>query len=211
MTRSSPAGSPPTPEPASSSGEVLRSLSGAAHLMAGRREGLGRLDLSADGFWTSFFAMVVALPPVALSWMEYETVKRPEAAGESAGVVVYLAHALADVLAWILPVILLMLVAKPIGFGRKIVPIVVATNWGAALLAWAMAPYWLLVMATGDNGVMAALGLLATIASIVLTFRLIATAIGQDAPAAVGVVILMFVSSLLAYGVVMDVTGVPLI
>lgn len=210
MTSSSPAGSPPTPEPAPRLDEVLRSLTGAAQLMAGRTEGLQRLDLSADGFWTSFFAMVVALPPAVLSWMEYETVERADAPARSGDAFVYLAHALADLLAWILPVILLMLIAKRIGFSRKIVPLVVATNWGGALLAWAMAPYWLLVMAAGNSGAMAALGLAATAVSVALTFRLTATALGNDTPAAAGIVILMVLSSLVSYGVVMDVTGLRL-
>ncbi len=44
--------------------------------MAGDRRGLDRFDLSADGFWRSFAALVVALPPTALSWLEFERVER---------------------------------------------------------------------------------------------------------------------------------------
>ena len=33
------------------------------------QDGLRLLDLSVDGFWNSFFAIVIALPPLAVSWV----------------------------------------------------------------------------------------------------------------------------------------------
>ena len=211
MTSSLPAGSPPTPDTTPSLAEVLQYFAGSAQLMAGKAEGLRRLDLSADGFWSSFFAMVVAAPPLALSWIEYESSERASHLTDAGPTLIYAAHALADALSWVLPVLVLMLVARPIGFSRKIVPLVVATNWGGALLAWVFAPYWLLLYATGPNPVMDGIGYAVGLGSIVLTIRLAASAIGRDLPAAIAVVALMIVTSLLAYGAVMDVTGVALI
>ncbi|KQT53891.1 MULTISPECIES: hypothetical protein [unclassified Aureimonas] len=212
MTPSSPAGSPQTPDSVPDLSEVLGYFRGAALLMAGRAEGLKRLDLSADGFWTSFTAILVAAPPVALSWIEFETAEQQSGMASSAGpLTVYLAHALADVVAWVLPVVVLMLLAKPLGLRRKIVPLVVATNWGGALLAWALTPYYILIFLIGNNDASAMLGLAATIATIILTARLASTAIGRDLSIAAGVVVLMIVSTLVSYGAVMDLTGVPLL
>ena len=211
MTSSLPAGSPPTPDTTPSLAEVLQYFAGSAQLMAGNPEGLRRLDLSADGFWTSFFAMIVSAPPLVLSWIEYEASERAGHPTDAGPVMIYASHALADALAWILPVLVLMVLAKSIGFRRKIVPLVVATNWGGALLAWLFAPYWLLLYATGPNPVMDGIGYAVGLGSIVLTIRLAASAIGRDLPAAIAVVALMIVTSLLAYGAVMDVTGVALI
>lgn len=211
MTSSLPAGSPPTPDSTPSLAEVLRYFGGSAQLMLGRTEGLRRLDLSADGFWTSFFAMVVAAPPVALSWIEFERSERASHLTEAGTVIIYAAHALADVLAWVLPVLILMLVAGRTGYSRKIVPLVVATNWGGALLAWAFAPYWLLLYVTGPAAGMDGLGYLVGIGSILLTVRLASSAMGRDLPAAIAVVMLMIVTSLLAYAAVTDLTGVTLI
>jgi hypothetical protein len=58
---------------------------------------------------------------------------------------------------------------------------------------------------------MTALGYLVGLASIVLTVRLAATALGRDLPAGLAIVMLMIVTSLLSYGAVMDLTGVTLI
>ncbi|BDA82686.1 hypothetical protein Sa4125_02280 [Aureimonas sp. SA4125] len=198
MTPSSPVGSPPTPDATPTLDEVLRYFTGAAELMLGRAEGLRRLDLSADGFWRSFFAIPVALPPMALSWVQFERLPRPVALLVPSPALAYSAHALADFLAWILPVVVLMLVARPIGYSRKIVPLVVATNWGGALIAWALVPYWLIGLMAGDGEIMAGLGLVAGLGSIALTIRLTSSALGRDILAAVAIVLLMLVLSLFA-------------
>jgi hypothetical protein len=210
MTPSSPVGSPPTPDTTPTLDEILRYFTGAAELMLGRPEGLRRLDLSADGFWSSFFAIVVAVPPMALSWVQFESLPRPTPLVLPSSTLVYTAHALADLLAWVLPVVVLMLVAKPIGYSRKIVPLVVATNWGGALITWALVPYWLIGLVAGDGEWMAALGLVVALGSIVLTARLTSSALGRDAFAALAIVLLMLVMSLFAYGLVMELTGVRL-
>nr|WP_304363731.1 hypothetical protein [Jiella sp. LLJ827] len=179
--------------------------------MAGRGEGLNRLDLSADGFWRSFSAIVISLPPIALSWLVFETRERAGPAGDTSGIVIYGAHAFADVLSWLLPIFILMLVARRIGYSRKIVPLVVATNWGGALLAWAVAPYWVIVLLFGHSELTALLGLIVTIATVALTMRLIFFSLGKDLAAAVAITTMMIIASLLSYGAVMDVTGVTLV
>ncbi|MBB4002716.1 hypothetical protein GGR03_001791 [Aurantimonas endophytica] len=211
MKPSSPAGLPPAPDLVPSFDDVLRYFSGALLLMSGKSEGLRRLDLSADGFWQSFSAIVVALPPIALSWIEYEAVERDGPVAETGAVTIYAAHALADVTGWLLPIIVLMLAAKHVGYSKKIVPVVVATNWGGALLAWAFAPYWMLLLLLGTSEATALLGVLVSLASIGLTVRLIYVATGKDIGGASAVTALMVVCSLVSYGAVMDLTGVPLV
>ena len=49
--------------------QVQQYLTGAARLMLGKSDGLRMLDFSADGFWNSFFAMVVALPALMIGWV----------------------------------------------------------------------------------------------------------------------------------------------
>jgi hypothetical protein len=211
MKPSSPAGLPPTPDLVPSLDEVVRYFSGALLLMSGKAEGLRRLDLSADGFWQSFSAIVVALPPIALSWIEYEAVERRGPVADTSAMTIYMAHFLADIIGWLLPILVLILAAKRIGYSRKIVPLVVATNWGGAFLAWAFAPYWVLVLLLGASEGTALLGVLVGLASIALTIRLIYFATGKDLGGAFAVAALMVVCSLVSYGAVMDLTGVPLV
>ena len=211
MKPSSPAGLPPTSDLVPDLSDIMRFFTGTAMMIAGRSDGLRRLDLSADGFWQSFSAMIVALPPAAISWVEFETMERTGPAPEAGAVAIYGAHALADFLAWVLPVFVLMMVARRIGYGKKIVPLVVATNWGGAFLSWLFAPYWALVLLFGPGETTKIVGALVTLASIALTVRLIFVALGKDFVGALGVAVLMVVATLMSYGAVMDVTGVALV
>ena len=52
-----------------SANDIQSSLTGAWHLMLGKVDGLRLLDLSADGFWNSFFAIVVAVPAMIVGWV----------------------------------------------------------------------------------------------------------------------------------------------
>ncbi|WP_244631158.1 hypothetical protein [Aureimonas sp. ME7] len=200
-----PAGSPPSPDFLPSLPEIGRYFTGAWQLMAGDRQGLHRLDLSADGFWRSFAALVVALPPTALSWLEFERVERGSAAAGPLAAVA--AHALADLTAWLLPLLLVGIAARHIGFERRIVPFVVAANWGGALLTWAFSPFFVLLLVTGPSDLTQILGLLIALASVVLTTRLIVYASDCDWPLAVSIVTMMVFVSLLSYGAVSDLFG----
>ncbi|SMC64382.1 hypothetical protein SAMN06297251_10593 [Fulvimarina manganoxydans] len=210
MTNSYPAGSPPSPSLMPTKDEVLRYFSGVALMMLGRKEGLARLDISPDGFWQSFYAIAIAAPAIAFSWIEYESMERSGPVSHLGSFQVYGAHALADALAWLVPVLFLMMIAKRIGYGRKVSPLVVATNWAGALIAWALAPYLALVVLFGMNAGLAIVGTILSWATLILTARLIQTVVG-DWAAAIGITVLMLAAGLVSYGAVIDLTGVPLI
>lgn len=206
MRPSLPAGSPPTPDFLPTLEEIRRYFAGAARLMGGQSDGLQRLDLSADGFWRSFAALLVALPPSILSWIEFERVER---AGGGAGTALdYLAHATADATAWLVPILIMMSAAPHIGFTRKIVPFVVALNWGGALMAWIFSPFFLLVLLLGPSDTMQALGLVVAGLSVVLTVRLVAHATQSDLPLAIAIVTMMVIVALMSYAAVSDIFGI---
>ncbi len=208
MRPSSPVGSPPSPDFLPSLAEIARYFTGAWRLMAGRREGLQLLDLSADGFWRSFAALVVALPPTVLAWTEFERVERAEAPGSA--LLAYGAHALADLTAWLLPILILASLARPLGFSRKMVPFVVATNWGGALLAWVFSPFFVLLFLVGPSDATALVGLCVAVASLVLTIRLVAYSTASDMALSVAIVTMMVFVSLLSYAAVSDLFGLRL-
>ncbi|WP_279478946.1 hypothetical protein [Aureimonas sp. SK2] len=203
-----PAGSPPSPDFLPSLPEIGRYFTGAWRLMAGDRRGLDRLDLSADGFWRSFSALVVALPPTALSWLEFERIER--AGAPVTPVVALAAHALADLTAWLLPLLLVGVAARHIGFSKRMVPFVVAVNWGGALLTWAFSPFFVLLLLGGQSDLTQILGLLIAVASIVLTVRLIAVATGSDYPLSIAIVTMMVFVSLLSFAAVSDLFGLTI-
>lgn len=161
-----------------SGSEIQLYLSGAWRLMLGREDGLDRLDLSVDGFWNSFFAMVVAVPALAVGWVS--VANRIGGAEFEGRVAVLIRLASIDMIAWVAPVAALALVARPAGIMHRFVPYVVASNWGSALLIWFMAPVSVLELVfPGALQAIDALALVVLIASLVLAWRLTRSALGM--------------------------------
>jgi hypothetical protein len=157
--------------------DIQSYLAGAGRLMLGRDDGMARFDLSADGFWNSFFAMVVAFPAFTVNWVAAaNALGEPELGGRFALV---LRLAVIDVVAWVLPLLGLALVARQIGIAQRFVAYVVATNWGSALLIWATAPVALArLVFPGVPELTETLSLLVFVVTMVLYWRLTRLSLG---------------------------------
>ncbi|MEQ1951370.1 transporter [Mesorhizobium sp. CN2-181] len=187
--------------------EIQRSLTGAWRLLLGKADGLRLLDLSVDGFWNSFFSIVVALPAMILGWVSVAD----QLAGDIGtisrfGVVVRLA--VVDLGTWLLPLAVFALSAKPAGLGDRFVAYVVASNWGTVLLVWLMLPIAVLkLIAPSANDATMLLSLLLYIASLVLGWRLTNAAVGKGAAIGTAVFAAMFVASLVVLFTLQGVLG----
>jgi hypothetical protein len=176
--------------------ETQSALIGAWRLMLGKADGLRLLDLSADGFWNSFFAIVVALPAMIVSWVGIANeIGDPDAFAGRFGMVVELAAI--DIGTWVLPLAGLALVAPRLGIGGRFVHYVVASNWASAIVAWLMLPPALarLFMPASDQAV-GLLSLVLFALTMVLTWRMTNAAIGKGAAVGTAVFVGMFVVSL---------------
>lgn len=179
-----------------SSDETYASLTGAWRLMLGKADGLRQLDLSADGFWNSFFAIVVAAPALIVGWVGLANeIGDPNAFAGRFGMLIRLATV--DIGAWVLPLVGLALVAPRAGIGGRFVHYVVASNWASAIIAWIMLPAALIRLflpSANEFAVLASLLLFAL--SMILTWRMTNAAIGRGAAVGSAVFAGMFVASL---------------
>lgn len=188
--------------------DIHRHLLGAFRMMAGKRDGLRLLDLSLDGFWNSFFAIVVALPAMLASWVPL--------AGELAAdasfplrLSMLVRLALVDVGAWVLPLVALAAVADHAGIRHRFVHYVVATNWGSAIFAWMTLPVSLVRLIFPANVDLAAgLSLIVFIATLVLYWRLTNAALEKGAVTASAVFGGMLAASLVTLFALQDILGV---
>jgi len=124
--------------------DIFRYFTGVWKMMLGRKDGLAYLDISAEDFWASFYAIIVALPPLLATWVAYSadlTAGRDEAGLRLA---IVIRAAFVDIAAWIIPLVIIGLLARRIGISKRYAPYVIATNWGSALLAWIFAPITLI-------------------------------------------------------------------
>lgn len=189
--------------------EIQQNLSGAWRLMLGKPDGLRLLDLSADGFWNSFFAILVAAPALIVGWVGLANDLAVQSAefGDRLGTVVRLAFV--DVGAWIVPLVVFALVARRAGVGDRFVHYVVASNWTSAIIAWMMLPAALLRMLLPDAQ---SVGSLLSIAlfglSMVLTWRMTNAAIGKGAAIGSAVFASLFAVSLIALLTMQSLLGI---
>ncbi|MER8706698.1 transporter [Mesorhizobium sp. M0323] len=180
-----------------SADETYASLAGAWRLMLGKADGFRLLDLSADGFWNSFFAIVVAAPALIVGWVGIANeIGDPNAFVGRFSMLIRLATV--DIGAWVLPLIGLALVAPRVGVGGRFVHYVVASNWASAIIAWMMLPSALIrLFLTSASEVSGLVSLLLFALSMVLTWRMTNVAIGRGAATGSAVFAGMFVASLI--------------
>lgn len=189
--------------------DIQRHLLGAWRMMTGKRDGLRLLDISVDGFWNSFFAIVVALPALLVGWAPMAV----ELAGPDmrfAGRVLLMVRlAVVDVGAWVLPIAALAAVAGYAGIRDRFVHYVVASNWGSALFAWFMLPASLLrLVAPGAGDFATLISLAIFIVTLVLSWRLTDAAIDRGPGIATGVFAGMLLASILTLFALQDILRV---
>lgn len=179
-----------------SAAEIQQYFAGVWRMMLGRPDGLKLLDLSADGFWNSFFGIVVALPALIAGWV---TIANEMAGGDvfSFRFSLFTRLMLTDLATWVVPYGILALAARPAGVADRFVHYVVANNWASALFAWLMLPP-VLVRLFWPEAIEAASAVtfLFFVASMVLSWRLTNAAIGKGPAVATAVFAAMFAASL---------------
>lgn len=191
-----------------SSDYIQQSLSGAARLMAGRKDGVRLLDISADGFWTSFFAIVIALPAMTVTWVTLANEIAFQGDGIGSRLSIVLSLAAIDMLAWILPLGLLALVARLAGMANRYVQFVVASNWGGAIYVWVMVPPALVRLFWPDVGEsLTAISLGLFFFTMVLSWRLTNAVLDKGPAFATGIFSAMFMASLLVLFTLQGVFG----
>jgi hypothetical protein len=188
--------------------EIQRQLTGVWRMMLGKADGLRLLDLSADGFWNSFFAMVVAAPPLVVGWVGFANEVALLSDGASGRFSIVMRLATIDFATWIAPLIVLALVARKAGIADRFVHLVVASNWASALLAWIMLPPSLIgLVLPGPNPFNDFLSLLFFVAAMVLSWRVTNVATGKGPAVATAVFAGMFVVSLVTLFLLQGVLG----
>lgn len=162
--------------------EVQRYLTGVWLLVRGNKDGFSWLDLSADGVLRSFWAIVWCLPAMAVTWASWRLFYLANMpAGTTTGPSFFLKLIAVDLTGWMLPLILIALIAKPLGFPRAVGPIITATNWLSLPLSYAVAfPAALRLVLPGSDGIASLLWLVLLFLAIGALFRLMRIITGEQ-------------------------------
>lgn len=188
--------------------DIQRSLAGAWRLMFGRTDGLRYLDLSIDGFWNSFFAMAIALPPMLLGWISLANDQLAAGTPSASRPAVILAAALVDLAVWLLPLVGLALLARRIGIADRFVAYVVSTNWASAIAVWIMLPVAIVRLLVPSSEAADVVALVVFIATSIMMWRLTNAALGKGPMVASGVFIGVFAVSVAVFLMLSSALGI---
>jgi len=104
-------------------------------IIMGRPGALERMDITADGFWRSFAAFIVALPAYLFLWTVNAGATRTlDPSTSFAGVMT--ASIVSDAIGWTVPVIVLALIMGPLGYKHRFSHLIIARNWSIALMVY---------------------------------------------------------------------------
>ncbi len=157
--------------------EVGAYIRGIWLLIFGDKSGYDWLDITALGVWRSFAAILWCLPAMAVSWGAwrlYYLANMP--VGSEAGLPFILKLLLVDLATWILPLLLMAALAKPLGYAEHLAVIIIATNWLWVPVFYAMAvPAAMRLILPGSEGLTSLLSLILLMAAFMAVFRLMKT------------------------------------
>ena len=152
--------------------DIQQYVTAAWRLMLGQRDAVRLLDLSADGFWNSFYAIIVAFPLMFTGWVAAANGLGEFAPDFGGRLSILLRLMTIDFAAWIVPLVLLAFVARPIGIADRFVAYVVASNWGSVISSVVMLPISLLdLFVAADSEIADSLSLVIFLAVLVLNFK----------------------------------------
>jgi hypothetical protein len=116
--------------------DIKAGLTGAIRLFRADPRAMQAFDVSIDGFWKSFLAVVVILPLYLVylhgEWSGLAT--RVVDAGEApsfAGFLVVRLFILA--IDWLAYPLIVLAAARPLGISKRVVPYVIAQNWASVV------------------------------------------------------------------------------
>jgi hypothetical protein len=180
--------------------EIRASLDGAWQLFLNRRGAMRLFDVTVDGFWRSFQAIVLVAPGYALTVIaEEQRVLSDSVVEENFSQSVYfLDKVVALGIDWVAFPILLALVARPLGIAGVYPGYIVARNWAAVI---ATVPFGAIALLTifgvlgNDTGAILSFAAIA----VVLRYNFIVAraALGASIGFAVAVVVCDFATSLI--------------
>lgn len=162
--------------------EVLYYLTGVYLLLKQKQEGFGWLDLTMRGLARSFWAVLWCLPAFAVIWASWRLYYLAGMPAEThAGLTFLVKLAFIDLVGWLLPLALLVALARPLGYGQYLATVVTASNWIAVPFAYAAAIPFALTLVLPASAPFAGLLLYAVFgASVVLQFRLVWMCVGKQ-------------------------------
>lgn len=188
--------------------EIQYYFSAVWRTMTGHPEALNNLNTDADGFWRSFYAILIALPPMLIGWVEIAA--RLTGGGDETALRLINTFKLAaiDMIVWLLPLLIIGFLSRSLGLERRFSTYVVATNWATALFAWIYAPLsFLNLLLPVLSPVFAGINFGLFLATLALSYRLTRAALQRPHSFAAPFFITVILGSIMLTIILQGLTG----
>jgi hypothetical protein len=179
--------------------EVGAYLKGVWLLILGDRSGFDWLDITAIGVWRSFAAFLWCLPAMAVGWAAWRLFYLEQMpTGTETGLGFIMKLFLVDMTMWIVPLVLVAVLAKPLGYADMLASIIISTNWLAVPTVYAMAvPLAIRLVLPGGQGLAYLLSLILLLVNFTVIFRLVKTVTNNQLLLASAISALLILPSLM--------------
>lgn len=181
-------------------------IEAAVAMLLGKPGALGRFDVSLDGFWRSFAAILLVLPSFAVSLLAIWHGQMEQLPADVVDLpwVSFVAEKLVALgLDWVALPVVLALIAGRLGLSGRYVPFIIARNWAAPVVSALYAVPALIYAAGIINAEIAAvLSLPVVVVALHYLYRIARQALGVPISMAIGVVVLDILLGLLISGTV---------
>lgn len=187
--------------------EIQYYFSAVWRTMTGHPEALNNLNTDADGFWRSFFAILISLPPMLIGWVEIAA-RLTDGDETALRLINTVKLATIDMIVWLLPLLIIGFLSRSLGLERRFSTYVVATNWATALFAWIYAPLSFLNLLLPDlSPVFAGIGFSLFLATLALSYRLTRAALQRPHSFAAPFFISVILGSIMLTIILQGLTG----
>lgn len=112
--------------------EIVASLMGALSLLRRDTAGLNNFNLTEEGFWRSFFAMVLVLPMAAFAAVTFRET------GETSAVALASRTSANLILQWVSFTALMLIFTQSMGLGHNYMRFITVHNWSAVVATLCM-------------------------------------------------------------------------
>ena len=179
-----------------SGAEIGRYMTGIVEMARGERRGLSYLDLTVRGFWRSFWVILYNLPAQGYFWLLDRSRILEANPEQTAGAVFFIRSFVNEIAALIAALVVIGLIARPLGMSDRFVQWVIAANWLSLPAVYFAAAVAMLTALLGlsDGGAFWIM-LAAVIGILVISYRVYKVALNDDAMLSVGVIVIAYVVS----------------
>lgn len=149
---------------------------------------LDEMDISSDGFWRSFAAMLFVLPALFFSWA-MDTNELISLGVTHSKPYIIAIQMVIELIMWLLPIIFLALAIRFLGFANRYAHLIIVRNWLAVPLYYVIAVTDIIDFTTRSEDMAFALTFIILIAMIIISIRLTRMCLECSSSMAMGLVV----------------------